>query len=126
MEDIVIYTDDSNNIKVDISYKEDTFWLSLAQISLLFERDKSVISRHINKIFKDNELDKKATVAKNATVQKEGNRTIERQIINNNKTIISNEALASLTLFIATSKTDEANIVKRFVISILNRNLSGC
>jgi prophage maintenance system killer protein len=36
--------------------------------------------------------------------------------------IISNEALASLTLFIATSKTDEADIVKRLVISILNRN----
>ncbi len=49
-----------------------------------------------------------------------------KALINNNKTIISNEALASLTLFIATSKTDEANIVKRFIISILNRNLSGC
>jgi len=44
-------------------------------------------------------------------------------LINHNKTIINNEALASLTLFIATSKSNEANIVKRFVISILNRNL---
>ena len=42
----------------------------------------------------------------------------------NNKTIISNEALAALTLFIATSKTDEADIVKRFIISILNRNIN--
>jgi prophage maintenance system killer protein len=41
----------------------------------------------------------------------------------NNETIINNEALASLTLFIATSKSDEADIVKRFIISILNRNL---
>ncbi|MCK5856001.1 MAG: virulence protein RhuM/Fic/DOC family protein [Bacteroidales bacterium] len=40
-----------------------------------------------------------------------------------NETIINNEALASLTLFIATSKSDEADIVKRFIISILNRNL---
>ncbi|MEA3447523.1 MAG: RhuM family protein [Bacteroidota bacterium] len=38
------------------------------------------------------------------------------------ETIISNEALAALTLFIATSKTEEADIVKRFIISILNRN----
>jgi len=81
MENIVIYTDDSNNIEIDISYKEDTFWLSLVQISTLFERDKSVISRHINKIFKEGELNKMATVAKNATVQKEGGRTIERQIL---------------------------------------------
>ena len=41
-----------------------------------------------------------------------------------NETIISNEALASLTLFIATSKSDEDSIVKRFVMSILNRNMS--
>ena len=40
----------------------------------------------------------------------------------NSETIISNEALASLALFIATSKSDEADIVKRFIISILNRN----
>jgi len=53
---------------------------SLVQISTLFERDKSVISRHINKIFKEGELDKIATVAKNATVQKVGDRSIERQI----------------------------------------------
>jgi death-on-curing family protein len=40
----------------------------------------------------------------------------------NGKPILSNEALASLTLFIATSKTEEADIVKRLIISILNRN----
>jgi hypothetical protein len=38
-----------------------------------------------------------------------------------NKTLISNEALAALTLFIATSKTEEADIVKHFIISILNQ-----
>ena len=48
-----------------------------------------------------------------------------KALVNNNKTIISNEALAALTLFIATSKTDEADIVKRFIISILNRNLNN-
>ncbi len=44
-------------------------------------------------------------------------------LLNNNKPIIDNEALASLTLFIATSKSEEADIVKRFIISILNRGL---
>ena len=43
---------------------------------------------------------------------------------NKSETIISNEALASLTLFIATSKSNEADIVKRFVLSILNRNMN--
>ena len=45
-----------------------------------------------------------------------------KSLINNDKTIISNEALASLTLFIAISKSEEVDVVKRFVISILNRN----
>ncbi len=48
-----------------------------------------------------------------------------KALINKNReTIISNEALASLTLFIATSKTEEVDIVKRFIISILNRNMN--
>ncbi len=80
MNKIVIYSDSANNIEVNISYEKNTFWLSLSQISVLFERDKSVISRHIKKIFKDGELSEEATVAKNATVQPEGKRTITRQI----------------------------------------------
>lgn len=40
----------------------------------------------------------------------------------NNELIISNEALASLTLFIATSKSDEMEIVKKLIITVLNRN----
>jgi len=46
-------------------------------------------------------------------------------LITNGELIISNEALASLTLFIATSKSNEAGIVKRLVISILNRKISN-
>jgi len=46
----------------------------------LFERDQSVISRHINNIFKEGELDKNSTYAKNAYVQKEGKRTVRRYI----------------------------------------------
>lgn len=55
-------------------------WLSLNQISSLFNKDKSVISRHINNIFKEGELERATTVAKNATVQKEGSREVLRDI----------------------------------------------
>jgi len=47
-----------------------------------------------------------------------------KALIKNRQTIISNEALASLTLFIAMSKPEEADIVKHFIISILNRNIN--
>ncbi|MES2623238.1 MAG: virulence protein RhuM/Fic/DOC family protein [Patescibacteria group bacterium] len=50
------------------------------QIAEVFGRDKSVISRHIKDIFETGELSQKATVAKNATVQKEGSRTVERDV----------------------------------------------
>ena len=50
------------------------------EICLLFGRDKSVISRHIRNIFKDGELEQDQTVAKNATVQKEGDKTVRRTI----------------------------------------------
>ena len=52
-----------------MSPAEETVWLSLNEICLLFGRDKSVISRHIKNIFKEGELTEKETVAKNATVQ---------------------------------------------------------
>ena len=47
--------------------QHDTVWLSLQQLADLFERDKSAISRHLNNIFKEGELDRAAVVAKNAT-----------------------------------------------------------
>lgn len=79
MNELIIYSS-SDGVQVEVTFEKETFWLSLNQISALFDRDKSVISRHLRNIFKEGELDEKATVAKNATVQKEGTRTIERTI----------------------------------------------
>ena len=72
---VILY---KNNLEVRLEH--DTVWLSLNQLADLFERDKSVISRHLLNIFKSNELDKALTVAFFATVQKEGDRKIERNI----------------------------------------------
>ena len=77
---IVIYEDANGEIKLDVSLENDTLWLSQKQLEVLFDRDKSVISRHIKNIFKEEELDKNSTVAKNATVQKEGDREVTREI----------------------------------------------
>jgi len=79
MNEIEIYkTDLGNEIKVQLI--NETVWLSLNQLSELFERDKSVISRHIKSVYQEEELDYTSTVAKNATVQKEGKREVERTI----------------------------------------------
>jgi hypothetical protein len=77
--DIIIYKDINGEIKLDVSLEDDTVWLNQKQMEMLFDRDKSVISRHIRNIFKEGELDKNSTVAKNATVQKE---TVINLIVN--------------------------------------------
>ena len=56
MSDIIIYKSDANKIEVSVQLDKDTVWLNLNQIATLFDRDKSVISRHLNNIFKSKEL----------------------------------------------------------------------
>ncbi len=77
---IEIYQVKPGKTDISVRLENETVWLSLNQLSDLFQRDKSVISRHINNIFKEKELDRKPTVAKFATVQIEGEREIERAI----------------------------------------------
>ncbi len=66
--------------KFEVRLEKETVWLSLNQMAGLFERDKSVISRHLHNIFKTKELDRGSTVAFFATVQDEGGRLVERRI----------------------------------------------
>ena len=77
---LVTFRDGTLDLDVAVSSTENTVWLSLDQISKLFEKDKSTVSRHIRNIFSEGELEEEATVAKNATVQLEGFRTVVRQI----------------------------------------------
>ncbi|SBW02523.1 RhuM family protein [uncultured Dysgonomonas sp.] len=78
--EVIIYQTPDGNTLLDVQLEDETVWLSLNQISTLFERDKSVISRHIRNIYREQELEEKATVAKNATVQNENDREVLRQI----------------------------------------------
>src|SRR3989338_1835262 len=58
--------------KVEVKLEKDTVWLSLSQMAKLFERDKSVVSRHLYNIFKGNELRKNSVVANFATTAVDG------------------------------------------------------
>ena len=70
MNDIVIF--ETGDRAVQVRLEGDTVWLSLQQLSELFERDKSVISRHLKNIFYTNELERESVVAKNATTAADG------------------------------------------------------
>lgn len=77
---IVMYTTEDGLTKIDVTFEEDTVWLSLEQMAELFQRDKSTISRHIKNVFSERELRRETTVANFATVQMEGNRQVSRDI----------------------------------------------
>jgi len=77
---IEIFQSSNGEIVFNSDIQNETIWANLEQIAKLFGRDKSGISRHIKNIFNNEELDKNSTVAKIATVQKEGNREVVRDI----------------------------------------------
>ena len=64
--EIIVYQSD-NTLQLEVRMEDETVWLSLNQIAELFERDKSVISRHIKNVFEERELSKDSVVAKIAT-----------------------------------------------------------
>ncbi len=74
--EIIIF--ENQNVKLEVNIKDETVWLNREQIAKLFDRDIKTIGKHINNALKE-ELDK-STVANFATVQKEGNREVTRQI----------------------------------------------
>lgn len=67
---LVIFEADAGQVQVRL--EGETVWLSLQQLAELFERDKSVISRHLKNIFNTNELARDSVVAKNATTAADG------------------------------------------------------
>lgn len=64
--ELIKFRDKDFELDVSVSPEEDTVWLTNEQISLLFDLDRTVISRHINNIYKEDELEKESTCAKNA------------------------------------------------------------
>ncbi|CAK0751026.1 putative DNA-binding protein [Azospirillaceae bacterium] len=65
--EFILYTTDDGKAEVQLRVNNGTAWLSLNQIADLFDRDKSVISRHIKNVFEDGELTSEAVVARYAT-----------------------------------------------------------
>ena len=77
---IVIYQTEDGQTQIDVRLENETVWLTQAQMAVLFQTNRTSIVRHINNIYKEKELDREATCAKNAQVQMEGNRQVVRTI----------------------------------------------
>jgi hypothetical protein len=77
---MLLYQTGDGATRLEVRMQDETVWLSLNQLSELFQRDKSVISRHIKNVFEEGEVEQRATVAKFATVQTEGSKQVARDI----------------------------------------------
>ncbi len=85
---IEIYQANDGTTQIDVQFEQETVWLNRNQLVSLFDRDIKTIGKHINNVFKEGELSKEATVAKYATVQKEGDRQVTRDVEHYNLDVI--------------------------------------
>ncbi|MBF0245066.1 MAG: hypothetical protein HQL31_07310 [Planctomycetes bacterium] len=79
MNEITIYQ--TENGSVEVRLEQETVWLRQEQMSQLFGRDRSVISKHLRNVFTEGELERQATVSKMETVQQEGERKLEEDSV---------------------------------------------
>lgn len=77
---ILLYQTNDGESKIEVTLANETVWLTADQMALLFQRNKSTISRHIKNVLDEGELRQVSTVAFFATVQQEGGRQVERNI----------------------------------------------
>ena len=84
--EIIIYRPDevAEHIEVRIDGENDTVWLNQYQLATLFQTDRTSVVKHLQNIYASGELDEKATCAKIAQVQKEGDRMVTREVLHYN------------------------------------------
>ena len=79
---IIIYRTDDGQTAIDVKLEHDTVWLSQAQMAELFQKDRTVIGRHINNIYKEHELERETTCANFAHVGKDADQTYQTVLYN--------------------------------------------
>ena len=78
--EVVIYTSDDGNTRIDVNFIDETVWLSQPQMAELFKTSRTNIVEHIGNIYDEGELDKNSTCRDFRQVRKEGNRNVSRDI----------------------------------------------
>lgn len=81
MNEIVLYQPNAQ-FQLEVQLKNETVWLNLQQLSLLFDRDRTVIARHIRNVYTEKELDENITCAKFAHMGSDGDQTYETKYYN--------------------------------------------
>ncbi len=78
--EIILYQSDGANIPVEVTYGNETFWLTQKSMSQLFNVSTAAINQHLKSIYDTRELTEEATIKKNLIVRTEGTRTVRREL----------------------------------------------
>ena len=90
MKEIEIYKSKDGQTQVEVNFEEETVWLTQKQMAQLFQTTPQNITLHLKKVYKEKEIQEKATCKEYLKVQKEGKRMVEcKQLINNFDAILS-------------------------------------
>ncbi|MCB6608538.1 RhuM family protein [[Clostridium] symbiosum] len=128
---IVLFTDGNVVLEVPITPEQDTVWLNRNQMAELFERDVKTIGKHINNALKEELQDQSAIVANFAIVQKEGERTVVRQVAHYNLDVIISggyrvKSKRGIAFRKWANKVLRDYIVKGYAVNDLQNALSCC
>ena len=74
---LIFYSSPQGNVKVEVVFEDETFWLSQKRMAALFGVDVRTVNEHLKNIFKDGELKEDSTIRNFRIVQKEGSREYE-------------------------------------------------
>ena len=125
--EIILFETHDQEVKLSVSLENETVWLSSNQMALLFDRDEKTVRKHVNNVFKENELDKENKTQK---MRVDGCKRIAASIFleflgrndalfRNEEKVISDGALVAITLMIAESKPEEKDIMTTLVMNLL-------
>ena len=115
MRNVILYTTDDGQTKIDLKLEDGTVWLSQLQISELFNATKQNISLHLKNIYEDEELIPEATVKESLIVQKEGSREVSRSL-----TLYNLDAILAVGYRVRSPRGVE---FRRYASTILNEYL---
>jgi hypothetical protein len=119
--EVVLYSTPDGSMSLDVRLKQDTVWLTQAQMVRLFNRNQSVISRHIHNIFKEGELEEKSNMQKMHIAKflwfLQKNASLYRA--DGTKPIADN-ALVAMTLLIAESRPEEKDLLTRVLVHLIH------
>ena len=80
LRDLIMYQSENNTVMIEVLYDDENFWLTQKTMAELFNVKVNTINYHLKEIFASSELNEKATIRKILQVQKEGNRSVEREL----------------------------------------------